>query len=92
MNDSTRLRKTLIRSTTCALFALGLTGCSAFETSHLAEAEPAVSPNAMASADGAFVAAPFSLVAADSIGLATFGSEIALWYTPDGEDRLVEQH
>jgi hypothetical protein len=58
---------------------VGMTGCSVFETSYVVEPEPAVSLDAVASADGVFVAEPFSLVAADSVGLATFGYEISHW-------------
>lgn len=63
----------------CLLFAVSMTGCSAMQTSHIHEPELAVSPQAVASADDVFVAETFSLVAADSIGMATFGYEIALW-------------
>lgn len=79
----------------CALgvFALmsTMTGCSAFQpTSHVVEPETPLSPYAMASADGALVAEPFSLVAADSIGLATFGFEIALWDQIGADHALAE--
>jgi len=67
----------------CLLFAITMTGCSAFQTSHVIEPEVPVSPQAVASADDVFVAETFSLVAADSVGLATFGYEIALWAEMD---------
>ncbi len=51
-------------------------GCSSFATRGIAVHEPVVTLNTLASADPQFVAAPFSLVAADSIGLATFGQQI----------------
>ena len=63
----------------CLLFAIFMTGCSSLQTSHFEEPELVLSSQAVASADNTFVAEPFSLVAADSIGLATFGYEIALW-------------
>lgn len=63
----------------CLLYTVTLTGCSAYQTSYVIEPEPSLSPQAVVSADDVFVPAPFSLVAADSIGLATFGYEIAQW-------------
>jgi len=74
----------------CLLFAVTMTGCSALQTSHFIEPELAVSPQAVASADEVFVAEPFSLVAADSIGLATFGYEIAQWADMVPSERLVQ--
>lgn len=72
-------KRWLIRASACLFLGVGLTGCSVFETGHVVEPEPAVSLDAVASADSAFVAGPFSLVAADSVGLAAFGYEIAQW-------------
>ncbi len=63
----------------CLLYTAAMTGCSAVQASHLSEPEMAVSPQAVASADDTFISEPFSLVASDSIGLATFGYEIAQW-------------
>ena len=74
-----QIKPCLIRTGACLLLGIGLTGCSAFETSYVVEPEPSVSLEAVASAEGMFVAEPFSLVAADSVGLATFGYEIAQW-------------
>ena len=73
------------------LVAAGMTGCSAFDSSYVQQPEPAVSLQAVASAEGDFVAQPFSLVAADSVGLATFGFEIAQWHqmTPEA---LAQQY
>ncbi|MEO0474501.1 MAG: hypothetical protein AAF085_00835 [Planctomycetota bacterium] len=62
----------------CLVMVAGLTGCSVFDSSYVIEPE-AVSLNAVVSAEGAFVAEPFSLIAADSVGLAAFGFEIARW-------------
>ena len=62
-----------------------LTGCSCFQqTSHIiepeAELQPILAHNATASADTVeFTPQAFSLVAADSLGLATFGYELVLW-------------
>lgn len=72
-------KRWLVRASACLLMGIGLTGCSVFESSYVVEPEPVVSLDAVASADDAFVAGPFSLVAADSVGLATFGYEIAQW-------------
>lgn len=72
-----RSRMTLLGS--CMFAVVGLTGCSVLETSHIQEPDPPLSVNAMASADGSLMAQPFSLVAADSVGLAAFGQELALW-------------
>ena len=63
----------------CLVFGSSMTGCSVFESSYVVESEPGLSPNAVAAVDETFVAEPFSLVAADSVGLATFGFEIAQW-------------
>jgi len=92
MTKSTTRVKTLYRTGACVLFTTSLTGCSVFQDSHVLEHELEVSPYAVASAEGDFVSAPFSLVAADSVGLATFGLEIAQWGTPQGDLRLAEQH
>lgn len=73
-------------------YIVTLTGCSALQTSHFIEPEMTVSSQAVASADDVFVAEPFSLVAADSIGLATFGYEIAQWADMVPVDRLVQQN
>lgn len=74
-----QMNQWLVRVSACLLMGIGLTGCSVFETSYVVEPEPVASFDAVASADDAFVAGPFSLVAADSVGLATFGYEIAQW-------------
>jgi len=79
MTRSNTMMKTLTRSAACATLLAGFTGCSAFQSSHIIAAKPAPSPYAVASADDEFYAQPFSLVAADSVGLATFGYEIAMW-------------
>ena len=71
--------KFTLKSTACLLALADFTGCSAFETSYFVEEEPAVSPYALASLEPGFYEQPFSLVAADSVGLATFGHEIAQW-------------
>ncbi len=70
-----QIRKTVFAAGALAL-ALGAVGCSTQQASHLEEPTPGVSLNTIASADPQFVAPPFSLVAADSIGLATFGQQI----------------
>ena len=78
------LMKTTQRTALTAMalaFGLGTVGCSVFEPAqqgHLIQPEPAVSPYAVASADGAFVAPPVSLIAADSIGLSTFGQSVVM--------------
>lgn len=93
MKRSTRCIKTLSRSAACLAVAAGLTGCSIFEpveTSHFIEPKPAPSPYAVASADEEFFSQPFSLVAADSVGLATFGREIAMWDDREGELALAD--
>lgn len=92
MTESIPPSKTMFRAGVCTLFVATLTGCSVFQDSHVLEHELEVSPYAIASAEGDFVPAPFSLVAADSVGLATFGFEIAQWGTPQGDLRLAEQH
>ncbi|MGB1123633.1 MAG: hypothetical protein ACPG4Q_00380 [Phycisphaeraceae bacterium] len=76
----------------CLFYAVFMTGCSALQTSHFEEPEFAVSPLAVASADQTFVAEPFSLIAADSIGLATFGYEIALWAEMDPSELVALQN
>ena len=71
--------------------ALGSVGCSsARQTSLLVEPQPAVSLNAVATADDTFVAQSYSLVAADSIGLATFGQQIVLDDQRAREDRFAD--
>ena len=87
------LERRLLLSGLCLLFVFATTGCSVFQSnSHFVETGPAVSPNAVASADEAFVAEPFSLVAADSVGLAAFGFEIAMWADQSTDDALAQQH
>lgn len=76
----------------CLLYAVTMTGCSAYQTSHVVEPAPAISPNAVVSAEDAFVPQPFSLVAADSIGLATFGFEIAQWADGLPAEPLVQHN
>lgn len=82
----------LFRAMACLFFVTAMTGCSAFQTSHLIEpdAEMVVSPQAVASAEDVFVAQPFSLVAADSIGLSTFGFEIAMWAEMEQNEQFVK--
>ncbi|MFK7789235.1 MAG: hypothetical protein AB8C95_07075 [Phycisphaeraceae bacterium] len=82
----------LLRTVPCLFFATAMTGCSAFQTSHFIEPdmEMSVSPQAIASADDVFIAEPFSLVAADSIGLATFGFEIAQWAEMQPAEQLAK--
>lgn len=83
----------LILTGLCLFVVLMMTGCSVFESSsHLMEAQEGVSPYALASADDAFAAEPFSLVAADSVGLATFGFEIAMWADMAPADALAQQN
>lgn len=83
----------LIRTGGCLFAVFAMTGCSVFQSdSHLVEAEPAVSPYALASAGDAFVTEPFSLVAADSVGLAAFSHEIAQWADMPPADALAQQH
>ena len=88
------LERRLLLSGLCLLVVFAMTGCSVFQSnSHLVETEPpAVSPNAVASVDEAFIAEPFSLVAADSVGLAAFGFEIAMWADLPSDDALAQQH
>ncbi|MGB0767939.1 MAG: hypothetical protein ACPGYV_09540 [Phycisphaeraceae bacterium] len=88
MIASKRHQQSLSRVAAGLLLTVGLTGCSAFQESHVLEPEPAVSPQALATADG-FVAAPFSLVAADSVGFATFGQEIAHWDDLQRDEQLA---
>ena len=76
----------------CLLFALTMTGCSSVQTSYFIEPDVAFSPQAVVSAEDTFVAEPFSLVAADSIGLATFGYEIALWAEMDPAELIALQN
>lgn len=77
----------------CALSAMLFIGCSSTQTSHFQEPTTAApSPSAVASADGAIELPPaFSLVAADSVGLATFGQEIAGWGYSANDVALAEQ-
>lgn len=91
---SQQLNRWLARTSACLFSVLAMTGCSVFQSeSHVVEMEPAVSPYAVASADEAFVAEPFSLIAADSVGLATFGLEIAQWAdTPPTESLAQFEH
>ena len=87
------IERRLLLTGLCLLVVLMMTGCSVFQsTSHLMEAEEGVSPHALASADEVFVAETFSLVAADSIGLVTFGFEIAQWADMPPVDALVQQN
>ena len=76
----------------CLLYTVTMTGCSAYQTSHFIEPVLAVSPQAVVSAEDVFVPEPFSLVAADSIGLATFGYEIAQWDTRFPANQLVKNN
>lgn len=86
------LERRLILTVLCLVVVFTVTGCSVFQSnSHLVETEPAVSPNAVASAGDVSVAKPFSLVAADSVGLATFGFEIAMWADLPSEDALAQK-
>lgn len=87
------IERRLLLTALCLIVVLMMTGCSVFQsTSHIVEAEQSVSPYAVASADDAFVAEPFSLVAADSVGLATFGFEIAMWADTPPADALAQQN
>ena len=84
-------QRCLIRTGVCLLIVFALTGCSVFQSdSHFVEQEQVVSPYALASAGDVFVAEPFSLVAADSVGLATFGFEIAQWADMPPADALAQ--
>lgn len=86
------LERRLMLTGVCLVLLFAMTGCSAFQSnSYLAENEPAVSSAAIASVDGHFVAEPFSLVAADSVGLATFGFEVAMWAEKPSEEALAQQ-
>lgn len=71
-------------------FVLGTVGCSSFETCQQVEAEPTVSLDAIATADDTFVSHSYSLVAADSIGLAAFGQQIVLDDQRINDERLAE--
>ena len=86
-----RMMQGSVRASACLVLIVGMTGCSVFESSHVVEPDPAVSLQAVASADRAFVAEPFSLVAADSVGLMTFGYEIAQWAEKPPES-LAQQY
>lgn len=87
------LERRLILTGFCLVLLFAMTGCSVFQSnSYLVETEPAVSPSAVASVDGRFVAEPFSLVAADSVGLATFGFEVAMWSEMPSEEALAHQN
>ena len=87
------MNKQLTRWMLCLPLLAGFTGCSAYQTSHVIEPdlEPGLSLNAVASADGELVLQPFSLVAADSVGLSTFAYEIAMWehFHGDNPDRTA---
>lgn len=76
--------KRLTRRAACLPVLVGLLavgGCSFDQQSHFIEPEyePMLSLNAVASAEGQLPPQVFSLVAADNLGLSTFGYEIAMW-------------
>lgn len=75
--------KKMTRWMLCLPLLAGFTGCATYQSSYLLEPEfePELSLNAVASADGDLMMQPYSLVAADSVGLHTFGYEIAMWDT-----------
>lgn len=87
---STRFAQRLTTSALALVVMFGSVGCSTFRTSHFIESDPGPTLGAVASADGTLTAQPFSLVAADSIGLATFGTQIVYEDLRIQERRLAE--
>jgi hypothetical protein len=79
-----------ILAAAAAALALGMVGCSATQADGLSRAEPTGSMPVLATADDTFVAGTYSLVAADSIGLATFGEQIVLDDLRARDDRFAE--
>lgn len=70
---------TLRTATLCTLtlvVALGTVGCSSTTSHHAIQHQPGVSMNAVASADARIAVQSIQLVAADSIGIATFATDI----------------
>ncbi|MFN3169026.1 MAG: hypothetical protein ACE37H_18420 [Phycisphaeraceae bacterium] len=87
---SNRTSRNILAAAAAAL-ALGMVGCSATRPADgLSRAEPAGSVFTIATADDTFVAGTYSLVAADSIGLATFGEQIVLDDLRARDDRFAE--
>lgn len=96
----TRTMKNMMR-TLCGVAGLGLAlssvGCSStMQAEQMIEAEPVVLMDTMDTldtlviADDTFVAQRYSLVAADSIGLAAFGQQIVLDDLRAHEARFAE--
>ena len=81
-----------VRMLAASCLLMAMTGCSVFESSYVIEPELGPMPGAIASASESFAAEPFSLVAADSIGLATFGFEIAQWAENPPHEALARQN